>query len=162
MKMHLVHFWSNLSERDKLVLSIGGAICCVYLLYLLIFSPLRHAVDTRANQWIEKTETLAWMRSQAKTKQSPKQAGSNLLLIFSKQLKSATFAHFHSQLQQAGENRVQLSFEEVPYADFLKWLRLLNEQYFMAITELSVVRSETPGVVKLRVVVENQVKGFKK
>ncbi len=153
-------FWANLSERDRWVLFIGGVVCLIYLFYLLIYAPLIHAVDFKSRQWIEKKETLVWMRSQATTKHLPKTIDSNLLTIFSDHIKQAPFAQFSYQLQQAGEGHVQLSFEQVPYVEFMTWLRKLNQQYTMAVTELVVARTQTPGIVKLRVVVWNQGKGL--
>lgn len=153
-------YWANLSERDRLVIIIGAAICFVYLFYLLIYAPLIHSVDFKSRQLVEKKETLIWMRGQAKVKHSPRKTDSNLLSVLSNELKHAPFAQFPYQLQQAGEAHVQLSFEQVPYAPFLMWLRKLNQQYTMVVTELAVVRGQTSGVVKLRVVVANQEKSI--
>jgi type II secretory pathway component PulM len=36
-----------------------------------------------------------------------------------------------------------------PYNFFLSWLKLMGEQYIISIQQLSVDRTETPGVVKL-------------
>lgn len=153
-------FWLSLSERDRLFLSAGGVFCGVLLFYALIYSPLLNAVDVKSRLWIEKKETLAWMREQANTKHTPKRADIHLLSVFSSQLKNTSFAHFPYQLQQTGEEHVQLSFDEVPYVDFLTWFKRLSEEYTFSLTELSVSRGVTPGVVKLRVIVSNS-KGHK-
>lgn len=153
--------WANLSERDRLVLGIGGVICFIYFAYLLIFSPLTKAVSFQSRQWVEKQETLIWMREQAKTKHASKKTSGNLLTLFSNELKHTSFSAFPYQLQQAGAGNVQLTFEKVPYVEFLQWLRRINQQYTMAIIELSIVRTQTPGMVKLRVVVSNEMRNKK-
>lgn len=149
-------YWLNLSERDRLVLSVGGLVVLVYLFYLLIYAPLTGAVETQSKLWVEKQETLAWMKRQSKVKPQSKQIDRNLLSLFSTQLKQASFSQFPYQLQQSGSEHVQLSFDQVPYVDFLIWLRKLNQRYMMTIAELTVTRTETSGVVKMNVVAEKK------
>lgn len=146
-------WWSNLGERDRYVLCIGGAICFVYIFYMIVFSPLIRAVDFKSHQLIEKKETLDWIRKQINIKPTQKRIEGNLLSVFSGSLKRASFANFPYKLQQAGEDNIQLVFDEVPYGEFLIWLKNLNEHYTMTISELSAIRTATPGIVKLHVVV---------
>lgn len=152
-------YWFHLSERDRLVLSIGGMVVLVYLFYLLIYAPLIDAVETQSKQWIEKKETLAWMKRQSKVKPQLKQADRNLLSLFSTQLKQASFSQFPYQLQQSGPDHVALSFDGVPYVEFLMWLRKLNQHYTMNLSELTVVRTQTSGVVKMNVLAEKKGTG---
>lgn len=149
-------YWVNLSERDRLVLSVGGLVVLVYLFYLLIYAPLTGAVEAQSNVWIEKQETLAWMKRQSKVRPQSKRVDRNLLSLLSTQLKQTSFSQFPYQLQQSGSDHVQLSFDNVPYVNFLTWLRKLNQRYTMSISELTVSRTETTGVVKLNVVVEKK------
>ena len=149
-------YWLNLSDRDRFVLSVGSVIVFVYLFYLLIYAPLMNAVDSKSKEWVEKKETLIWMKSQEKIKIPILKHDSNLLSVFSNQLKHTTFSQFTYQLQQAGIDHIQLSFEAVPYVDFMTWLRQLSQHYTMTITELTAAHSKTPGVVKLKVLVENK------
>lgn len=151
--MNIKTFWVNLSDRDKLVSSVGGVICAVYLFYVGIYSPLTHAVDVKSKQWVEKTETLTWMHQQEQMKHAPKQLKGNLLTLLSNELKRSSFSQFQYQLQQAGDAHIQLSFNEVPFVDFLTWLRRLNEEYTMEITEFSAVRGNIEGIVKMRLIV---------
>ena len=159
--MNIKQIWANLSERDKLVSSVGGIILLVYLFYIAIYSPLTNAVDVKSKQWIEKTETLNWMRQQDKVKRVSQTHEGNLLTIFSNELKRSSFSQFQYQLQQAGDTHIQLSFNEVPFVELLAWLRKLNEEYSMEITELSATPVKTAGLVKLHLVVANQEKKTK-
>ena len=156
--MNINAFWTNLSERDKLMLTVGGVVLSVYLFYVAIYSPLTTAVEAKSKQWIEKTETLEWMRQQDQMKHVSKLAEGNLLTLFSNELKRSSFSQFQYQLQQAGDSHIQLSFNEVPFNDFLTWLRRLNEEYTMEITEFSATSGKTQGIVKLRLIVTNQEK----
>lgn len=149
-------WWISLTERDQYVLSIGGVILAIYLFYQLIISPLNTATVIKSRLYIDKKETLFWMEQQRIPSSQKMKLEGNLLSIFSTQLKKSSFAQFPFQLQQAGESRVQLTFNEVPYSDFLIWLKLLNEEYPMAITEFNVEKTKTPGVVKLKLIAESK------
>lgn len=159
--MNIKQFWANLSERDKLVSSVGGIVLLIYLFYIAIYAPLTNAVEVKSKLWIEKTETLNWMRQQTNVKRVPKGHEGNLLTIFSNELKHTSFSQFQYQLQQTGVAHIQLSFNEVPFVELLTWLRKLNEEYSMEITELSATPAKTAGLVKLRLVVANQEKNTK-
>lgn len=154
VKESIYTFWENLNERDRLVLSIGSVVVIIYLFYLIVYSPLLNAVDEKSEQLISKKETLAWMKTQEKIKQAPIQKEGNLLLLFSNQLKQTDFSQFPYQLQQAGEKNIQLSFDAVPYVDFINWLRKLNQQNQFNVVEMGVDRTTTPGVVKMRLLVK--------
>ena len=149
-------YWLNLSDRDRLMLTIGGFVVVMYLFYMLIYAPLTEAVETQSKVWIEKKETLAWMQRQRDVKPRSKQVDRNLLSLFSTELEQSSFAKFPYQIQQSGPEHVQLTFEQVPYVDFLLWLRQLNQRYVMTISELTVNRSQTSGVVNMTVVVEKK------
>lgn len=152
------NYWEQLSDRDRLMLSIGGIICVIYLFYLLVYCPLTTAVESKSQQWVEKTETLDWMKkiqSQGINKVS-KMKTDNLLSLFSSQLKQSPVAHFHYELQQMAENRVQLTFDQVPFVSFISWFRKLNQTYSMEVVEFMIEHTPTPGLVKLKVVVGQQ------
>ena len=149
MKEH----WDKLSERERWMLVIGGAFFVIYLLYATIYSPLISALQQRAEQLIEKKETLAWMqtvRQQYVAKNSPKalHAG-QLLTVLTDELKKTSFQSFSYRLQQTSSNDIQLSFAKVPYNLFLAWLWRINEHYTLAIKQWNVARTDAPGIVQL-------------
>lgn len=154
----ITSYWNNLQERERWMLVLGSLLAMLYLFYLLIYSPLSTAVDRKGKELIEKTETLAWMQQvsqQANTKK-PLQKISNarLLALMSEQLnKNQDFHLFPYQLQQTGSGELQLSFDKVPFNLFLSWLWSLKENYDLGLKQFVVEKTETPGVVKLLVVI---------
>jgi general secretion pathway protein M len=151
-------YWFNLSERDRRMLTAGGSVVGIYLIYLILFAPLFSAVNTGSQQLIEQQSTLIWMKSKFNSSTQLIKTEKNLLSLFSSQLKTDNLLKFPYQLQQAGAKGIQLSFENVPYVEFMIWLKRLNQQNALTIVELSATRTKTPGVVKLRLIVENQGK----
>ncbi len=154
----LQSYWQGLSERDRSMLSVGGVVVLIYLFYLLIYSPLISAVEMKSKQWVERKETLQWMQTQLKVPKTQPSKDVNLLPVLSTQLKQTSFTRFPYQLQQTGAHTLQLSFENVPYIEFMSWLQKLGKEYTVTIVDLTVTRTKTPGLVKLQLVFENKGK----
>lgn len=150
-------YWNNLNDRERMTLGIGGLICGLYLLYLLLFAPLVQSVYDKSKQLIEKQNTLTWLqnvRQQHKTIKAPQVLSQGkLLTILAKQLNSTSFHNRVYQLQQTGVGDIELSFEKVPYNLFISWLWSIRERYQFSIKQLNVDRTKTAGVVKLSLII---------
>jgi general secretion pathway protein M len=148
--------WQQLTERDRWIAAFGLIVLGCYLYYLLLYAPLAQAVENKTQQIIEKQQTLAWMQqmqTQYKHKKTRQRlSSSQLLTLLADQLKQPSFLAFAYQLQQTGSNDIQLSFERVPYALFLAWLRDLNEKYQISLQQLTINRTPAAGIVKLSIV----------
>lgn len=150
-------YWDNLNERERWMVGVGGVCCALFLIYMLFFAPLIHAVRNKTQQLHEKQETLVWMRQAQQRYKSVKapQALSNskLLSILAEQLKSTSFHAFSYQLQQTGAGDIQLSFDKVPYNAFVNWLWSIRQQYAFSIKQFNSEKTDTLGVVKIMVTV---------
>lgn len=148
---------NNLNERDRRVLVFGGVCVFFLLIYLIVFAPLLHAKHFKSQQLLEKQETLAWMQKmhqQHHTLNAPQVlTTSKLLTILAERLNATSFHRFPYQLQQTGTGNIQLSFDNVPYNAFINWLWSLREKYAFSIEQLSAERTQTPGVVKLILII---------
>ncbi len=157
MKTSLKMYWGNLTERERITLSIGIVFCVGYLFYLLIYSPVSNALQTQSMLLVEKQETYAWMQQVQKQfhlKQPPKAlSSSKLLSVLALELKSTSFKQFPYQLQQTGASDIQLSFDRVPYTALIAWISSINEKYTITIKQLNVEHTPTPGVVQLMILI---------
>jgi general secretion pathway protein M len=157
VKASINAYWLNLNERERWTLGFGVVFCVAYLFYLLIYSPLVTAVHNKSQQLLEKQETLVWMqqvRHQHNTRKPPQMlTSSKLLTVLAEQLNATSFKQFSYQLQQTGVSDIQLVFDKVPYNAFVAWLWAMSEKYSISIKQLSIERTDTPGVVKLLLVV---------
>jgi general secretion pathway protein M len=150
------NYWLNLNDRERGML--GGAVIFLflYLFYAVIYAPLTTSVAEKTQQVFEKQATLTWMqnvRHQAHAQKPKTLSSSQLLSMFAAQLKSAAFHPFSYQIQQTGAGDIQLSFEQVPYNLFLEWLWSIQQKYAFTIKQLTIEHTETPGVVKLLIVI---------
>lgn len=152
--------WRQLNERERRMLIIGAVCCGFYLWYAVLYAPLTRATQDRTRQLLEKKETLVWMqqvREQYHAQHALKTVTtSQLLTVLTQQLTTSALRSFPYRLQQTGRNEVQLSFETVPYNLFLQWLWSMNETHAMAIKQLTVNRTASPGIVKIMLVIAAQ------
>ncbi len=151
----IANYWHNLNERERLMAVIGSACALIYLFYLLVYSPLVTAAHSKSKQLAEKQETLAWMqqvRQPKRQKTTQVITNSKLLALIGNQLSTNTLQKFTYQLQQTGAGDIQLSYDQVPYNQFLSWLWSLSNDYAIALKQFSAEHTKTPGVVKLMIV----------
>jgi general secretion pathway protein M len=150
-------YWAQLNERERWMVVIGGIVCGVLLFYMLLIAPLKQSVVEKKQQLLEKQDTLAWIsqaQSQHQHKQSPKiLSSSNLLTVLAQQLNASLFRQWPYQLQQNGVGDIELSFDAVPYNQWLNWLWSVRQTYQFSIQQLNVERTKLPGVVKLSIII---------
>lgn len=135
---------------------VAGVSLFIYGYYLLLYAPLSNQVNQKSTQLIEKTETLEWMKQVRMQKRSAKRKesvdNSQLLTILASQLKNNKTLKFPYQLQQTGSGDVQLTFDAVPFQNFIQWLAKINEVYSINIKQFDVEKTPTPGVTRLMII----------
>jgi len=150
-------YWQNLNDREQKMLVIAGVFTVLYLTYLLLFAPIIKAVDNKKNQLSLKKETLSWLeqaqKQQHETVRQKKLSNSQLLTLLSHQLKANKLVDFPHQIEQTGSGDIQISFDSVPFKNIFQWLEQLNKGYTVQIKQLNVERKESPGTVKLTLVI---------
>lgn len=135
---------------------VAGVSLFIYGYYLLLYAPLSNQVNQKSTQLIEKTETLEWMKQVRMQKRSAKRKesvdNSQLLTILASQLKNNKTLKFPYQLQQTGSGDVQLTFDAVPFQNFIQWLAKINEVYSINIKQFDVEKTSTTGVTRLMII----------
>jgi len=154
MKERIAVFWAQLSERDRIMLSIGAVILFIYLFYALLYAPLSHSKKQHQQQLLEDKATLAWMK-QVKSQAHPEQklaekvSSAQLLTLLSDHLQKTNFKNYPYQLQQSGTSDILLSYEDVPYNQFILWLSAVSREYVFSIKQLQIQKKDKEGVVKV-------------
>jgi general secretion pathway protein M len=151
-------WWNNLVLREKQMVFLGALFIIAALLYLLLWLPLQTKVaELRQDVQINRA-LLSWMKESDKRIQesSPnkdirKESGS-LLTIVQKQIKVSTVAKSVSQLRQADNESVLLTFKNVEFDKLITWLITFTQDYQLTITQMSVTPTGTRGVVAADVV----------
>ncbi|HAT2093115.1 TPA: GspM family type II secretion system protein LspM [Legionella pneumophila] len=149
-------YLNTLNDREKWMVIVAGVSLFIYGYYLLLYAPLSNQVNQKSTQLIEKTETLEWMKQVRMQKRSAKRKesvdNSQLLTILASQLKNNKTLKFPYQLQQTGSGDVQLTFDAVPFQNFMQWLAKINEVYSINIKQFDVEKTSTPGVTRLMII----------
>ena len=153
MKAFISVYWTNLTERERWILVIGIIFC----FFLLLYSPLTGAVRRESQLVLEKQETLSWME-QIQKRQNTKNTkealtSSKLLTVLAEQLNAAPFKQFPYQLQQTGVSDITLVFDQVPYNAIMAWAWSFNTKYSIIIKQLTILRTDSPGIVKLTMII---------
>ncbi|HAT7071972.1 TPA: type II secretion system protein M [Legionella pneumophila] len=149
-------YLNTLNDREKWMVIVAGVSLFIYGYYLLLYAPLSNQVNQKSTQLIEKTETLEWMKQVRMQKRSAKRKesvdNSQLLTILASQLKNNKTLKFPYQLQQTGSGDVQLTFDAVPFQNFIQWLAKINEVYSINIKQFDVEKTSTTGVTRLMII----------
>lgn len=152
--------WQQLQERERWALLIGGSITLLYLIYLLIFSPLQHAVTEKHLQLLDKQKLQQWLLQAQKIKKITALrepiSQAKLSSILSEALKQPPLMSYPFKIQQSQHDVVQLSFNEVPFQPFMQWFAQFSQKYLLNIETLSVEKTKTTGIVHLTLELRTQ------
>lgn len=148
-------YLSSLNEREKLMVIAAGVCLIIYLYYLLFYGPLQSRIHQKSEQYIEKVETLQWMKKASLSYRisMPKQTldNSKLLSLIASQLKEKEIVQFPAQLQQTSSGEIQITFDEIPFQLFINWLSKINIKNQIVIKQFEADRTDKPGVTHLMV-----------
>lgn len=146
-------WWLGLSLREKQTLMLGGIAVAIYIVYALIWSPLDNKIVAMREQIQQDQKLLAWMQAADKRltgSDNPTPTpllASSLLSVAQKQIKQSALADQLSQLRQAENDAVQLSFKQVDFDKLVTWLADSSRQKGLTVAQLTVAPSESPGIV---------------
>lgn len=156
--MDIKEWWDNLSLREKQVMFFGGVIGALALLYLIIWAPLSNAVESYRHEVEENGKLLAWMKEADHEMQNMQQtakhkaSASSLLSLVQKQLALASLTT--TQLRQAENGEIQMSFQNVVFDKLIQWLIAVNQNEHLSVVQMSVTPTGTPGLVMATVTVK--------
>jgi general secretion pathway protein M len=149
----MINTWNQLKEREKVFVIAGAVILGFYLLFSLILNPLANQVDKKERELKDKAELVIWMRDALKlyenNKQTQKISLAKLSSVISIELQRPPFNAFPYQIQQAQNNLMTLTFNEVPFREFMHWLKTLTEHYQVKIENLVAQKVQDEGLVRI-------------
>jgi len=150
-------WFKNLQSREQLLVIVCGFFVAVYLLYLMLWSPVSSKRDTLIVQNQAVMESLGAVRSLAAEYQSLKKSGAaskssvgnNLSRIVDSsvarnQLKMSRF-------QPSSSGDVQVRFENAVFNNMVAWLYELESEYAIEVKEISITPGSASGLVNVSV-----------
>src|SRR5689334_22032161 len=99
---------------------------------------------------------LVWMQESDQQMQTLEQhlqkqnsyTTASLLSLVQNQLNQSGLAKSVTQLKQADNNSVQISFQKVSFDELMKWLLQLWNEHGLLVTAVSITPTGVPGVVQ--------------
>lgn len=151
-------WWQRLSIREKWMIIIGGIFVVIIFAYVFIWSPLSSNVNNLQTTNTEQRQLLNWMQHANRQIQQLKAAGFTekpasteaLLVIAEKTLAEKKLSQYLNQVQQPSDNQLVLTFKTVPFDKLIAWLEFIWRQYSINVTQISVEKTNTPGLVEAK------------
>lgn len=159
-------WFETLSTRERYMVIVGGAALFLFVLYLLVISPILQRADAVQARLAAQQSELAWMRQAAAEIQALRgQAGAtvargdgaSLLSLIERTARSGQLAPAVRRVQPDGEHGVRIWLENAAFDDLLRWLHQLSADHGIALSEIGLDRQQQPGRVNARLFLESGV-----
>jgi general secretion pathway protein M len=159
----IAEWWQKQSERDRRVLTVGGAVIALLLAWAFVWYPLARAraqLESRVN---DERADLAWMRQTGGELQELRakgargkvdRQGKSLFALADVTARGAGLAAALKRVEPTGPKSVRASFEAANFDALIGWVDGLARDYAVQTTDLSADRVDGIGLVNARVVLE--------
>jgi general secretion pathway protein M len=150
-------YWRALGARERLIVTAGGAVALVLLLYAILWLPLQHDLDRLRADLPRAREQLLWMRAQEgrvkvlRAAASPAVQSGGLLSFVEQSSTAYSIRPNIKRIEPQGANSVSLAIDGVAFNSLVEWLANLQKQGGVRIETASLEPLPTPGVVNARV-----------
>ncbi|GAA0854930.1 type II secretion system protein M [Aliiglaciecola litoralis] len=149
----LLEKFNQLSDREKLLVSISGALVVIFLFYYVLWSPMNSALEKQRNLVTSKQADLAWIQKNA-NRAVQLRTGSDTATRFAGSLPQAvnqTASRINitiSRMQPQGEE-LKVWVDQAPFNDVVSWLQNMENQG-IRIINVDLAEANAPGMVKVR------------
>ena len=138
----------SLSQRERVIVSVGGGLAVVFMLYWGVAKPFADGLESKRSSVVAKQKELQWMQASAQEVRSLKSsnrgpASSNKApyLLLDDAIRRAGMPA-PSRLEPQGKDGTIAQFEAVAFDGLLKMLAGLKSRSGLEISDLSVSRRE--------------------
>jgi general secretion pathway protein M len=166
MKEHwlkLKEWWSSLASREKRMLSAGGSLTALFILYQWIWSPYMDMVTGMREHIESQQKVLEFMRT-ADAEIARNQGNAHpkgiktspiiLLSLLQKQIVQAGLAQSLQQLKQASNDSVAIAFKKVDFDKMINLLIATMKEQNVALAQMSVNSENAQGMVNANLVLK--------
>jgi type II secretory pathway component PulM len=146
---------TQLEQRERRAVNIGGVAMIFAIFYLGIWSPFLGRVDDLRERITSDQKTLAWMQNadqqlsrqtqSGETKQNYSPVG--MLAALQTEVQKAKMKDAMTELKQASNDSIQMHFKNVSFDQLMKLLMSVMRSSHATITQLSTTSESTPGMV---------------
>lgn len=153
-------WWQAREPRERRVLGIGAVLGLLMLGWALLYKPMADARASLAEGNARLAADLEAMRTYAARLGSSaaggdavrERAGRSLLALVDAGIRDIGLAAGLRRIEPAGEGRVRLRLEAVPFDPLAAWLETLAQRHGIVVAELSATATEYFGQVDIQLV----------
>jgi general secretion pathway protein M len=146
----------SLEQRERILVSIAGALFAIALVYFAILAPFNKAVAARATRVERKQQDLAWMRSAAPSLRalalSQPASGESLVVLIDRSARQSGLANALTSQTPNGEHGMRVRLEAANFDTLVTWLASLQQQYGVSVESASIDRTDKSGMVNASLV----------
>jgi len=145
----------TLSERDRRMLAIGGALVALLLLYIVV--QLDTSVASAHKRIKKKQDDLAWIQVAAPElaasgSQINATGGESLLVIVDRSARESGLGTALAGSEPAGPGGLSVRLQKASFDNLISWLARLSQQNGIRIDSASIDTAGTPGLVNAAIV----------
>ncbi|MGI2260923.1 type II secretion system protein M [Shewanella sp. GXUN23E] len=146
-------WWAGLAPREQQMLSAAAIVGLIGVLYWGIWTPIANAQENAGRQLQAEQQTLAYVKQTAGKIMSLRQSGGKSGFTGSMSaLVNSTAGKYGLEItrMQPQGNKIQLWMDDVPFDALMGYLNELVQQQGLALDNLDVSATDTPGYVQVR------------
>lgn len=151
-------WWESLSSRERLILSLGGGVLLVAMIYLTIWEPLYNQLRMLRQTVAEERIQLTWMEQAAFEVQSlrgvtitEKPTGESLLALVDRSARVAGMGSGLNRVEPEGKGKVRVWLNGIAFNTLIPWLAKLSKAQGVT-PESLVVERQGVGQINVRLV----------
>jgi len=153
----------NLDPRERMMAAAGATLLVLFLLYILVWSPIHSGYDTLRDTVGEQRTTARWMQDSAQTlirlKRSSGRAaqglgGRSLLSVADSTARAGGLGPALKRVEPEGSNGVRVWLDGASFDVLVKWLGTLSTLHGVNAETVTMERSGTAGRVNARLTLQ--------
>ena len=156
----------NLDPRERLMVAAGAALLVLFLLYILVWSPLHSGYDSMRTTVEEQRATALWMQQSAQTLQGLKLSGGrspqglggrSLLSVADSTARAGGLGPALKRVEPEGGDSVRVWLDGAPFDVLVKWLGTLSTIHGVNAETVTMERSDAAGRVNARLTLQASI-----
>ena len=153
----------SLEPRERMMVAAGAALLVLFLLYILVWSPLHSGYDALRSTVEEQRATALWMQESAQTltqlKRSSDNAaqglgGKSLLSVADSTARAGGLGPALKRVEPEGSDSVRVWLDGAPFDVLVKWLGTLSTIHGVNAETVTMERSDATGRVSARLTLQ--------
>ena len=155
-------YWNQLKPSERTIISVGGIILTVLILYLAVLEPFMKKTEEYTAKISKQEIEIEWLKKASlEVKQlqasssgvtTQRHAGESLLVVVDRTAKQNNLEDSLKRVEPDGSDRVRVWLDNAPFDEVAKWLSLLQSNYQLDIESAEYDKVEMVGRDNVRLV----------